>query len=100
MSPCHPLLSIFIKILSLPHSQVDINEYIHIGTSQSCNMMFIFFQEYFDYKTLRDSFEDRDAIENKIFDAKTSLLENQLVKSWQELDRMLFCTKLPMCVVR
>ena len=27
-------------------------------------------------------------------------LEEFLVKSWQELDRMLFCTKLPMCVIR
>ena len=27
-------------------------------------------------------------------------LENLLVKCWQELDKMLFCTKLPMCVVR
>ena len=27
-------------------------------------------------------------------------LEDFLVKSWRELDRMLFCTKLPMCVIR
>ena len=27
-------------------------------------------------------------------------LEDFLAKSWQELDRMLFCTKLPMCVIR
>ena len=27
-------------------------------------------------------------------------LEDFLVRSWQELDRMLFCTKLPMCVIR
>ena len=28
------------------------------------------------------------------------ILEDQLVKSWKELDRMLFCTKLPLCVIR
>ena len=27
-------------------------------------------------------------------------LEDHLIKSWKELDRMLFCTKLPMCVIR
>ena len=27
-------------------------------------------------------------------------LENLLGKSWQELDRMLYCTKRPLCVIR
>jgi len=27
-------------------------------------------------------------------------LEDFLGRSWQELDRMLFCTKMPMCVIR
>ena len=25
-------------------------------------------------------------------------LENSLIKNWRELDRMMYCTKLPMCV--
>ena len=27
-------------------------------------------------------------------------LEDYLLQSWHELDRMLFCTKMPMCVIR
>ena len=27
-------------------------------------------------------------------------LEESLGKSWQELDRMLYCTKVPMCLIR
>ena len=63
-------------------------------------LLFIFILEYLDYIRLNDNFEDRDAIVDRIFDARKEVLEKQLVKSWQELDRMLFCTKLPMCVIR
>ena len=31
---------------------------------------------------------------------ETKRLETALTKSWQELDKMLFCTKLPVCVIR
>ena len=28
------------------------------------------------------------------------MLKDQLKKTWIELDKMLFCTKLPMCVIK
>ena len=33
-------------------------------------------------------------------DKESKRLETALTKSWQELDKMLFCTKLPVCVIR
>ena len=45
--------------------------------------------------------EDKSLGKNRIWPQKESKrLETALTKSWQELDKMLFCTKLPFCVIR
>ena len=53
-----------------------------------------------------DNVEEMIDKDDKNFDKKaghekeTKRLETALTKSWQELDKMLFCTKLPVCVIR
>ena len=49
----------------------------------------------------RNSEDDGGMMDKKDGSAQEiTRLEEFLVKSWKELDRMLFCTKLPMCVIR
>ena len=44
--------------------------------------------------------EPREHNEKVVSKFRIDKLEDQLMRSWKELDRMLFCTKLPMCVIR
>ena len=59
---------------------------------------------FFYYQFIQDDDDGTEELKKELTFEFTTLaeriLEDQLVKSWKELDRMLFCTKLPLCVIR
>ena len=77
-------------------SQVSIN--ISISYINISHPLWFFVSEY--HHISDDLVDDKTLELLRYLKVQQEVLEQQLMKSWQELDRMLFCTKLPMCVIR